>query len=98
MVNLIIAGSIKRPQLCIVNNNIIEQQRKMEKTRKNRGIERNRKLKGKTERVTKRKKDNERKQKCDKSCTNRLLPSLPLNSLPSGQPRDLRISHLGPFF
>ena len=31
-----------------------------------------------------------RKRKCDKACTNRLLPSLPLNSLFSSQFRDLR--------
>ena len=39
-----------------------------------------------------------RKQKCDKAYTNRLLPFLPLNSLPFSQPIDLRISYLGPFF
>ena len=39
-----------------------------------------------------------RKRKCDKACTNRLLPSLSLNSLSFSQPIDLRISHLGSFF
>ena len=39
-----------------------------------------------------------RKQKCDKAYTNRLLPSLPFNSLLSSQLRDLIISYLGPFF
>ena len=39
-----------------------------------------------------------RKQECDKACTNRLLPSLPLNSLLSSKLKDLRLSHLGPFF
>ena len=99
MVNLIMAGNIKRPQLCIVNNN--------GKTRKNSRKHRNKReieSRRKTERINRKRKKNKRvrskvrKQKCDKACTNRIFPSLPINSLLSSKLKDQRLSHLGQFF
>ena len=102
MVNLITASSIKKFQLCIVNNKKREEEGKNK--REERKHRKKQKAERKIERISKETKKNkrlrseERKQKCDKAYTNRLLPFLPLNSLPFSQPIDLRISYLGPFF
>ena len=58
-----------------------------------------RKWQGKNNRENKerkRKKERENTKKCDKACTNRLFPSLPLNSLLPSKLEDSGSSYLGP--
>ena len=89
------AGSIKRPQLCTVKNNKNNERQAKSKEKQVRKIARKknkeeqreyRNKKGNGEqRKTKWIKREVRKQECDKACTNRLLSSLPLNSLLSSK-------------